>query len=90
MLDGFYAYTKLANGYVPTHQCVVGAFTDVNLYSSYMVTRHLLVFGSIQNLLNSAPPVDLGTFASNTSYNPSLAQAGAVGIFFDAGFKYRL
>jgi iron complex outermembrane receptor protein len=90
MLDEFYAYTKLANGYVPTNYCVVKAFTAVNLYSSYAVNQHLLVFGSIQNLLNSAPPVDLGTFASNTSYNPSLAQAGAIGIFFNAGFKYRL
>ena len=42
-----------------------------------------------QNLLNSPPPVDLGTYGSNTSYNPSLAQAGAIGMFFDAGFKFR-
>lgn len=90
MLDDFYAYFKLANGYVPAKYCVVSAFTDVNLYSSYFVNKHLLVFGSIQNLLDSPPPVDLGTYASNTSYNPSLAQQGAVGIFFEAGVKYRL
>ena len=90
MLDDFYAYSKLANGYVPTKQCVVSAFTDVNLYGSYSVNTHLLVFASVQNLFNSPPPVDLGTYASNTSYNPSLAQEGAVGMFFDAGFKYRL
>ena len=90
MLDDFYAYSKLANGYVPTKNCVVSEFTDVNLYSSYSVNKHLLVFASIQNLFDSPPPVDLGTYASNTSYNPSLAQEGAVGILFDAGFKYRL
>jgi iron complex outermembrane receptor protein len=90
MLDEFYASSKLANGYVPTADCVVKAFTDVNLYGHYSVNRHLLVFGSIQNLFNSPPPVDLGTYAGNTSYNPSLAQAGAIGIFFSAGFRYRL
>ena len=90
MLDEFYAYSKLANGYVPASNCVVRAFTDVNLYGHYSVNEHLLVFGSVQNLFNSPPSVDLGTYASNTSYNPSLAQAGAVGIFLDAGFRYRL
>jgi iron complex outermembrane receptor protein len=90
MLDGFYAYPKLANGDVPANNCIVSAFTDVNLYGNYAVNKHLLVFASIQNLFNSPPPIDLGTYASNTSYNPSLAQAGAVGMFFDAGFKYQL
>jgi iron complex outermembrane receptor protein len=90
MLDEFYAYSKLANGYVPTNYCSVRAFTDLNLYGNYSVSKHLLVFASIQNLFNSPPPVDLAAYASNTSYNPSLAQAGAIGMFFDAGFKYRL
>jgi iron complex outermembrane receptor protein len=90
MLDDFYAYSKLANGYVPANYCVVRAFADVNLYSSYSVSQRLLVFASIRNLFDSPPPVDLGTYASNTSYNPSLAQEGAVGIFFDAGVRYRL
>jgi iron complex outermembrane receptor protein len=90
MLDEFYAYFKLANGYVPVKQCVVSEFTDVNLFSSYAFNQHLLLFASIRNLFNSPPPVDLGTYASNTSYNPSLAQEGAVGMFFDVGVRYRL
>src|SRR6185437_10988590 len=89
MLDDFYAYSKLANGYVPVKQCVVSEFTDVNLYGSYALNNRLLVFASIQNLFDSPPPVDLGTYGSNTSYNPSLAKEGAVGMFFDAGFRYR-
>ena len=90
MLDDVYAYFKLANGYVPTKSCVVSEFTDVNLYGSYSLGSHLLVFASIRNLFNSPPPVDLGTYASNTSYNPSLAQEGAIGMFFDAGVRYGL
>ncbi len=86
----FNSYFKVANGAVPAGSCAVSEFTDVNLYSSYSVNRHLLVFGAIQNLFNSPPPVDLGTYASNTSYNPSLAQPGAVGMFFNAGVKYEL
>jgi iron complex outermembrane receptor protein len=86
----FYSYYKLANGAVPAKSCVVSEFTAVNLYSSYSVNQHLRVFGSIQNLFNAPPPVDLGTYGSNSSYNPSLAQAGAVGMFFNAGVKYAL
>ncbi|HWG76850.1 MAG TPA: TonB-dependent receptor [Steroidobacteraceae bacterium] len=90
MLDEYYAYFKLANFSLPPHACAVKAFTDVNLYGDYAVSSHLLLFGSIQNLFNTPPPVDLGTYAGNTSFNPSLAQAGAVGMFFDLGIRYRL
>lgn len=90
MLDEYYAYFKLANFSLPANTCAVKEFTDVNLYGAYALSSHLLVFGSIQNLFNTPPPVDLGTYASNTSYNPSLAEAGAVGTLFDVGFKYRL
>lgn len=77
-------------GVYPTQYCEVRHFTDVNLYASYMVNEHLTVFGSVDNLFNSPPPVDIGTYgAGPLAYNPSMAQAGAVGALFDVGFQYK-
>jgi iron complex outermembrane receptor protein len=76
-------------GVYPTQYCTVHHFTDVNLYGSYMINRHFTVFGSIDNLFNTPPPVDIATYgAGELAYNSALAQAGAVGMLFDVGFKY--
>ena len=73
------------NGY-----CSVGHFTDVNLYAAYAVTDHLMVHGSITNLFNSAPPVDLQTYGGGAELAYStLAQDGAVGRFFLVGATYK-
>jgi iron complex outermembrane receptor protein len=74
----------------PTQYCHVPSFTYVNLYSQYQFGEKLTVFGSVVNLFNTAPPVDLVTYGAGLlNYNSSLAQAGAVGALFDVGFKYR-
>lgn len=79
---------RFPNGNFPSQYCNVPSFTYVNLYSSYTVNQHLQVFGSIQNLFNTAPPLDLETYGSAVvPYNPSLAQPGAVGMLFDVGFR---
>jgi iron complex outermembrane receptor protein len=91
-----YTPFKFANGSIPPGYCVVKEFTDVNLYAGYNVTDHLQVFGSINNLFNAKPPVDLATygnsgfFSGGPNYDPSYSQAGAVGMFFDLGFKFKL
>jgi iron complex outermembrane recepter protein len=86
----FNGAAKFANGATPYQYCTVSHFTDVNLYISYAVNSHLSFTGSVVNLFNTPPPVDLQTYGNSIlSYNPSLAQDGAIGTFFNLGVKYK-
>jgi iron complex outermembrane recepter protein len=93
---GIISTAKFNNGFIPSGFCVVKSFTEVNLFASYNVTHNLQVFGSVLNLFNAAPPVDLSTYgnggflSSGPAYDPAFAQQGAVGMFFDVGFKWKL
>ena len=70
--------------------CSVHHFTDVNLYAKYAVTDRLSVHGSITNLFNTNPPVDLETYGGGALFRyTTLDQDGAVGRFFLAGVTYR-
>jgi iron complex outermembrane receptor protein len=70
--------------------CSVHHFTDVNLYAKYAVTDHLTVHGSITNLFNTNPPVDLETYGGGALYRyTTLEQDGAIGRFFLAGVTYK-
>jgi iron complex outermembrane recepter protein len=70
--------------------CAVQHFTDVNLYAAYAVSEHLQVHGSITNLFNSQPPVDLQTYGGGAELAYStLDQDGAVGRFFLLGATYK-
>jgi iron complex outermembrane receptor protein len=70
--------------------CSVGHFTDVNLYAAYAATDHLQVHGSITNLFDSPPPVDLQTYGGGAELAYStLHQDGAVGRFFLVGATYK-
>jgi iron complex outermembrane receptor protein len=92
-IDSSYNATKFYNGYTPGKYCVVKEFVDVNLYARYSITRNFDVFGSIQNLFNTPLPVDLQTYGAGgyaLAYNPALAQDGAIGMMFSAGFKWKL
>lgn len=80
--------TKLDPQWYP--YCAVQHFTDVNLYAAYQITDHLAVHGSITNLFNSVPPVDLQTYGGGAELAYStLDQDGAVGRFFLVGATYR-
>jgi iron complex outermembrane recepter protein len=69
-----------------TPYCSVDHFTSVNLYGAYKITDHVQVHGSITNLFNSQPPVDLETYGGGAMYRyTTLNQAGAVGRFFLLG-----
>jgi len=66
--------------------CSVHHFTSFNLYGNYAVTDHLSVHGSIRNLFNTQPPVDLETYGGGALYRyTTLDQDGAVGRFFLLG-----
>jgi iron complex outermembrane receptor protein len=70
--------------------CSVSHFTDVNLYASYAATDHLSLHGSITNLFDSPPPVDLQTYGGGAELAYStLDQDGAVGRFFMIGATYK-
>jgi iron complex outermembrane receptor protein len=70
--------------------CSVQHFTDVNLYAAYQATDHLQLHGSITNLFDSQPPVDLQTYGGGAELAYStLDQDGAVGRFFLVGATYK-
>jgi iron complex outermembrane receptor protein len=71
--------------------CDVKSFTDVDLYARYAFNKNWEVHGSILNVFDTPPPVDLQTYGaapSNAPYSPAMAQAGAVGRFFNVGATY--
>ncbi|MHA4869989.1 TonB-dependent receptor [Duganella sp. PWIR1] len=75
----------------PMVYCRVNSFTAANLNVQYKVNANLTLKGSILNLFDRQPPFDLSTYGnatSQTSYNASLHQAGAVGRFFSMGLVY--
>jgi iron complex outermembrane recepter protein len=53
-------------------------------------SKNLSVHGSILNVFGQPPPIDLATYGAsgNDPYNPAMAQAGAVGRFFNIGATY--
>ncbi|HEX4151127.1 MAG TPA: TonB-dependent receptor [Steroidobacteraceae bacterium] len=70
--------------------CEVGHFTSTNLYAAYQATDHLQVHGSITNLFDQPPPVDLQTYGGGAELAYStLDQDGAVGRFFLLGATYK-
>ncbi|HTX24582.1 MAG TPA: TonB-dependent receptor [Steroidobacteraceae bacterium] len=82
---------KFLNGVYPQQFCNVPHFTYVNLYASYNFTKDVQLYGAIVNLFNAAPPVDVQTYGGGElAYNPSLAQQGAVGMFFNLGVSIKL
>jgi iron complex outermembrane receptor protein len=58
----------------------------VNFFTAYNINDHFQVHGSITNLFNTAPPIDLETYGGGALYRyTTLNQDGAVGRFFLLG-----
>ena len=83
------AVTTLPSAWQP--YCSVHHFTDVNMYATYAATDHVSVHGSITNLFNTEPPVDLQTYGGGgeLAYDAALHQDGAVGRYFLLGVTLR-
>lgn len=80
-----------ANQIQPASYCHVASFTTTNLNLQYKVTPNLTLKGTILNVFDKAPPIDVATYGNagvQTAYNASLHQAGAVGRFFSLGLGY--
>jgi iron complex outermembrane receptor protein len=75
----------------PEYYCHVASFTSVNLNLQYKLSQNLSLKGSILNLFDRQPPIDVATYGNanaQTAYNASLHQAGAIGRFFSLGLNY--
>jgi iron complex outermembrane recepter protein len=75
----------------PDYYCHVASFTTTNLNIQYKLSPNLMLKGSILNLFDRQPPIDVATYGNSgtqTAYNASLHQAGAVGRFYSLGLSY--
>jgi len=72
--------------------CKVHSFTDVDMHVSFAVNPHISLHGSMLDVFNRAPPLDLATYGGGgqLAYDPAFHQAGAVGRFFTLGVTCRL
>jgi iron complex outermembrane receptor protein len=80
---------KWINPYAgPASFCKVDRFTDVDLYAEYAISEHLKVHGTILNVFDKPPPLDMQTYGSAGNYSNAFADAGAIGRFFNVGATY--
>jgi iron complex outermembrane receptor protein len=81
-----------AGSTTPAQFCRVASFTTTDLNLSYKLSQNLTLRGSILNLFDKQPPIDVATYGNGsnlTAYNASLHQAGAVGRYFSLGLNYQ-
>ncbi len=78
-------------GTPPSNLCRVASFTDFDLSARYALDKNWSLHGSILNLLDTSPPIDIVTYGGGGGlpYNAALHQAGAVGRYFIAGVTYQ-
>jgi iron complex outermembrane receptor protein len=72
----------------PNPHCYVAGFGYANVYGQYKVNEHLQVMANVNNVTNRLPPLDNVTYGG-MNYDASFDQAGAVGRFLEASFRYR-
>lgn len=75
----------------PAGYCHVPSFMSTDLNVTYKIGKNWMIKGSILNLFDRKPPIDVATYGNSnnlTSYNATLHQAGAVGRFFSLGANY--
>ena len=80
---------EFPSGGVPSQFCRVGSFLDTDLTVRYKWNKKLTLHGSVTNLFNQAPPVDLDTYGGGQlPYNPSDHLIGAIGRSVSVGAIY--
>jgi iron complex outermembrane receptor protein len=71
--------------------CRSGSFTDFDLTASYAINDKVSITADIMNLFNKLPPLDPADYAGGAlNYNPTYAQAGLVGRYYNLGVKIKL
>jgi iron complex outermembrane recepter protein len=83
--------TTIINGVSPAAagNCRTASFTYLNLTGSYQVSAQWQLFGSVDNVLDKLPPVNLPSY-NGANYNATYSQAGIVGRFFRIGVRFTL
>jgi iron complex outermembrane receptor protein len=69
--------------------CYVASFGYATVYGQYQFSDHLEITGTVTNVTNRMAPLDTATYGGQ-NYDPSLDQAGAIGRYFELGFRYHL
>jgi iron complex outermembrane recepter protein len=72
----------------PNPHCYVAGFGYANVYGQYKLSEHLQVMLNVNNVTNRLPPLDNVTYGG-MNYDASFDQAGAIGRFIEASFRYR-
>ncbi|WP_422999940.1 TonB-dependent receptor [Undibacterium sp. JH2W] len=67
--------------------CRIAAFTTVDIFGKWKMSKNLEFTASITNLFDKMAPLDVQTYG-RINYNPSLHQSGAVGRYFNLGARY--
>jgi len=75
------------NGGPAPGNCRIRSFTTVDLYGKYTGIKNWEFTASVQNLFNLKAPFDPYTYGG-VNYNPTIHQAGAVGMFITLGARY--
>jgi iron complex outermembrane receptor protein len=73
----------------PTVPGCCGEFWDLDLHVSYQATDAIQIFGNIKNLLDTDPALEPAQYGG-VNYNPSSAQAGIVGRYFQIGARLKM
>lgn len=76
----------------PQKFCQIKKFYDFDLTGRYAINDNMEIYGSVMNLFDTKPPLDLNSYAGSTfapNYDPAYAQTGAVGRFFSIGVSFK-
>jgi len=76
-------------GNTPQNFCQVGSFLETDLSVQYKLGKQWTFHGSVSNLFNQAPPVDVNTYGSGRPYDLAFSAPGAIGRFVNAGVVYK-
>ncbi|MBB2206414.1 TonB-dependent receptor [Gluconacetobacter takamatsuzukensis] len=83
------ADAQLSSSFVPTGQCKVKGWWDVDLTVNYQISPRWGVYANVYNLLGFRAPYDFGTYGGYL-YNSSWSQNGVVMRSFQFGVNVKL
>ncbi|HTY93219.1 MAG TPA: TonB-dependent receptor [Steroidobacteraceae bacterium] len=69
--------------------CKISSFTDFDLFGHYDINDKLTVSFHVLNLFDRGAPFDPQAGYGQDNYNTAFAQQGAIGRFFELGFKWK-
>ena len=71
--------------------CHVGSYTQLDLTGRYAINDHFAITASVMNALDRKPPLDQADYAgAGANYNPTWAQGGLIGRFYNLGVQLKL